>query len=168
MLDDILNNPHLLAGFGTTLFVLLVLIFCLLRMSKNYRARFDQLRQENRTLAKDLQKSGKQIVELRSIAVGLGQSFSEQQDVMRLLAERISELEQEDKDGRLYSRATKMVKLGADIDELIEECELPKAEAELMLSLQKKLAGHEKIPPLEQNPSERQVTSSKRSTKPSR
>lgn len=30
-----------------------------------------------------------------------------------------------------------MVQLGADINELIEECELPKAEAELMLSLQK-------------------------------
>ncbi|MDW1809124.1 DUF2802 domain-containing protein, partial [Vibrio sp. Vb2362] len=40
------------------------------------------------------------------------------------------------------------------INELIEECELPKAEAELMLSLQKKLAGKEKIPPLSGQPSD--------------
>ena len=45
-----------------------------------------------------------------------------------------------------------MVQLGADLNELIEECELPKAEAELMMSLQKKITGKEKIPPLESNP----------------
>ncbi len=70
------------------------------------------------------------------------------------LNERIRELEHADTDGRLYSRASKMVQLGADINELIEECELPKAEAELMLSLQKKLAGQEKIPPLSGQPSD--------------
>ena len=46
-----------------------------------------------------------------------------------------------------------MVQLGAGINELIEECELPKAEAELMMSLQNKLAGKEKIPSLRSNPS---------------
>jgi len=62
----------------------------------------------------------------------------------------------------MYSRASKMVKLGADIDELVEECELPKAEAELMLSLQKKLAGRESVPPLERHPRERGVQVKKR------
>ncbi|MFA0521331.1 DUF2802 domain-containing protein, partial [Vibrio sp. 10N.222.55.E8] len=49
--------------------------------------------------------------------------------------------------------ATKMVQLGAGINELIEECELPKAEAELMMSLQNKLTGKEKIPSLRSDPS---------------
>ena len=88
------------------------------------------------------------------MVVGLGQKVSEQQDVIQHLNERIRELEHADTDGRLYSRASKMVQLGADINELIEECELPKAEAELMLSLQKKLAGKEKIPPLSSQPSD--------------
>ncbi|MDW2334509.1 DUF2802 domain-containing protein, partial [Vibrio sp. 1069] len=90
----------------------------------------------------------------RSVVVGLGQKVTEQQDIIQHLNERIRELEHADTDGRLYSRATKMVQLGADINELIEECELPKAEAELMLSLQKKLAGKEKIPPLSSQPSD--------------
>lgn len=41
----------------------------------------------------------------------------------------------QDPDGRLYSRAARMVELGADIDEVMAECEIPKAEAELLISL---------------------------------
>lgn len=162
MLESLLNNTPLLIGGGVAISCVLFLLMLILRFRSYARVRLDKLHQENRTLAKDLQKANKQILELRSIAVGLGQSFSEQQDVMKLFAERISELEQEDRDGRLYSRASKMVKLGADIDELIEECELPKAEAELMLSLQKKLAGQESIPPLAQTPGARQAQTKRR------
>ena len=89
-----------------------------------------------------------------TLAHRIGQKVTEQQDIIQHLNERIRELEHADTDGRLYSRASKMVQLGADINELIEECELPKAEAELMLSLQKKLAGKEKIPPLSGQPSD--------------
>ncbi|MCE0494581.1 DUF2802 domain-containing protein [Vibrio salinus] len=159
MLDSLINNTPLLIGGGVVILCVFLFLLWLLRFRSHTRVKLEHLRQENRTLGKDLQKANKQILELRSISVGLGQSFSEQQDIVRLLAERISELEQEDRDGRLYSRASKMVKLGADIDELIEECELPKAEAELMLSLQKKLAGQEAIPPLEQAPSSGKGTS---------
>ncbi len=84
--------------------------------------------------------------------VGLGQKVSEQQDIIRHLNERLLELENTDADARLYTRASKMVQLGADLNELIQECELPKAEAELMMSLQNKLAGKESIPPLESHP----------------
>jgi len=86
----------------------------------------------------------------------------EQQDIIQHLNERITELEQVDNDGRLYSRASKMVKLGADINELIEECELPKAEAELMMSLQNKIAGKEKVPPLESSPESQKYRQPKR------
>ena len=38
-------------------------------------------------------------------------------------------------ENKLYSRAVKMVELGADLHEIMTECELPKAEAELLISL---------------------------------
>ena len=38
-------------------------------------------------------------------------------------------------DSRLYSRAARMVELGAGLDEVMAECEIPKAEAELLISL---------------------------------
>jgi uncharacterized membrane protein len=39
---------------------------------------------------------------------------------------------------KLYSRAQKMVLLGADVDELVVECDLPKAEAEILVALHNK------------------------------
>ncbi len=157
---DVLMSPPVIAG-GLLLVWLLFAIW-ILRVKRSQRLSNEQFRQQNRALDKELQKSTKQLLELRSVLVGLGQQISEQQDIIQHLNDRITELEQADGDGRLYSRASKMVQLGADIDELIQECELPKAEAELMLSLQKKLAGHEKIPPLSGRPENRRVTRTKK------
>ncbi len=139
---------------GGAAFVVLLLFIMLLRIRTGLQNKIDQQRTQARQAEKDLQKMNKQLLEVRSVVVGLGQKVTEQQDIIQHLNERIRELEHADTDGRLYSRASKMVQLGADINELIEECELPKAEAELMLSLQKKLAGKEKIPPLSGRPSE--------------
>ena len=137
--------------FGVAI-VFLVLLFLQLRVRAGLQKQIIQQRAQLRHAEKEAQKLNKQLLEVRSVVVGLGQKVTEQQDVIQHFNERIRELEHADTDGRLYSRASKMVQLGADINELIEECELPKAEAELMLSLQKKLAGKEKIPPLSSQP----------------
>lgn len=148
---------------GATALVLLLLGLVLLRLKQGQTRASEHQRQQTRHLDKELQKANKQLLEVRSVVVGLGQKVSEQQDIIQHLNERITELEQADSDGRLYSRASKMVQLGADINELIEECELPKAEAELMMSLQKKIAGQEKVPPLESSP-ERQRSAARKRT----
>lgn len=139
---------------GGVAFVVLVLLVLQLRIRSGLQRKIEQQRAQTRHTEKEVQKLSKQLLEVRSVVVGLGQKVTEQQDIIQHLNERIRELEHADTDGRLYSRASKMVQLGAGINELIEECELPKAEAELMLSLQKKLAGKEKIPPLSSRPSE--------------
>ncbi|MEX3073693.1 DUF2802 domain-containing protein [Vibrio alginolyticus] len=139
---------------GGVAFIVLLLFVFQLRIRSGLQKKIDHQRAQVRQADKDMQKLNKQLLEVRSVVVGLGQKVTEQQDIIQHLNERIRELEHADTDGRLYSRASKMVQLGADINELIEECELPKAEAELMLSLQKKLAGKEKIPPLSGRPSE--------------
>ncbi|SJN54702.1 DUF2802 domain-containing protein [Vibrio ruber] len=147
--DILLSFPVL---FGGAIFVVFLLILTLYRLRRLILTQSEMRRQESRTLDKSLQKANKQLVELRSVVVGLGQKISEQEQIILHQDERIKELEQQDSDARLYTRASKMVQLGADINELIEECELPKAEAELMLSLQKKLSGEEKVPPLGARP----------------
>jgi hypothetical protein len=131
----------------------------LLSLNRANRRLINALRQNHRTTEKELDKCNKQLLEVRSVLVGLGQRVTEQQELIQHLTERVSELENIDNDGRLYTRASKMVKLGAGLNELIEECELPKAEAELMMSLQNKIVGKEKVPPLQgQNiPRRRQV-----------
>jgi hypothetical protein len=53
--------------------------------------------------------------------------------------EQISEHQQKmqlfDPESKLYNRAMKMVQLGAGLEEIMLECELPRAEAELLLNL---------------------------------
>lgn len=43
-------------------------------------------------------------------------------------------IEQQPED-KLYSRALKLAQKGADLEEIVKECELPQAEAEMLLSL---------------------------------
>lgn len=154
-MGDFLNlTPPVLAGGG--LLVVLLLVFALISLHCAVICQADYFRQQTRHLDKELQKSAKQLLEVRSAAIGLGQRVTEQQEMITHLNERLKQLENVDTDARLYSRASKMAKLGADINELIEECELPKAEAELMLSLQKKLTGKEAVPPLSSDPDRKQ------------
>ncbi|HAS3567225.1 TPA: DUF2802 domain-containing protein [Vibrio cholerae] len=150
MVDLIWLTPPVIAG--GSVFVVLCIMLALWRLKRGQHRQSETLRQQIRNLDRELQKSNKQLLEVRSVMVGLGQKVSEQQDIIRHLNERLLELENTDADARLYTRASKMVQLGADLNELIQECELPKAEAELMMSLQNKLAGKESIPPLESYP----------------
>ncbi len=150
---------------GAVALVFLFVCLALFRLKRGQNRSAEHLRQQNRHLDKELQKANKQLLEVRSVVVGLGQKVSEQQDIIQHLNERITELEQADSDGRLYSRASKMVQLGADVNELIQECELPKAEAELMMSLQNKISGKEKVPPLETRPPQQKFAAKKRSAK---
>ncbi|EGR0657424.1 DUF2802 domain-containing protein [Vibrio cholerae] len=150
MVDLIWLTPPVIAG--GSVFVVLCIMLALWRLKLGQHRQSETLRQQIRNLDRELQKSNKQLLEVRSVMVGLGQKVSEQQDIIRHLNERLLELENTDADARLYTRASKMVQLGADLNELIQECELPKAEAELMMSLQNKLAGKESIPPLESHP----------------
>ncbi|WP_295895876.1 DUF2802 domain-containing protein [uncultured Vibrio sp.] len=147
--DFAVSTPMLM---GVISFIVVAVGLLAYRSSIRGKKQQELYRQQVRNLDKELQKSNKQLLEVRSVVVGLGQRVSEQQDIIKHLDERISELEHADSDGRLYTRASKMVQLGAGLHELIEECELPKAEAELMMSLQNKLTGKEKVPPLETSP----------------
>ena len=78
----------------------------------------------------------KQFNELRAGTMGMSQKLADMARHLEELSDRQGELAMQDPDSRLYSRASKMVELGADVNELMRECDLPKAEAELLLRLQ--------------------------------
>ena len=84
----------------------------------------------------DLQREHrKQLNELHTSTLGVGQKLGQLAKEIVSVEERQQEMVLQDPDGRLYSRAARMVELGADIDEVMAECEIPKAEAELLISL---------------------------------
>ncbi|ASF13657.1 DUF2802 domain-containing protein [Shewanella xiamenensis] len=88
----------------------------------------------------DRQREGfkREMQELRSGTIGMGRRVIELEKRLHQQSERIEESTQQDPQAKLYTRAMKMVALGAGVDELIKECELPKAEAELLIRLHRK------------------------------
>lgn len=86
-------------------------------------------------LLKARDSARKQLNELHSSTLGTGQKLSELEKGILAVAERQQELVLQDPDSRLYSRAARMVELGAGLNEVMAECEIPKAEAELLISL---------------------------------
>jgi len=52
--------------------------------------------------------------------------------------EIITQLQTDQGDDKFYTRAIKLAKKGADIDEIVTECELPYAEVEMLISVYQK------------------------------
>jgi uncharacterized protein HemX len=133
----------------TAMILVLVVFFILNRKNKQLVTELTLAQKQNKQLQDEQQKLNKQFVEFRTGSINLGQQVAELTQLSQHFDDRLNELENTDVDSRLYSRANKLVQLGAGINELMEECELPKAEAELMMSLQAKIAkGKGSIPPL--------------------
>ena len=80
----------------------------------------------------------KQFTEIHSGAVGIGKKLQILDAEVKKTQENQVNLVASAPENRLYTRATKMVELGASIEELMSECELPRAEAELLLNLHRK------------------------------
>lgn len=95
-------------------------------------------------LSQQIEKSSEQlqilrseITELRTGLLSVGKRVIKVEEQSQELMEQQAALKYEDPNAKMYSRAIKMIGLGADIDEVIRECELPKAEAALLFSLHK-------------------------------
>lgn len=80
--------------------------------------------------------------ELRAGVIGVGQRVLELQEQHQRIMQQVLALQEQqdaislsDPESKIYSRAMKMVELGADLEEIIRECELPRAEAELLYHL---------------------------------
>jgi hypothetical protein len=71
-------------------------------------------------------------------SIGMGKKIQQLDAVVKKTQENQLNLVAQAPENRLYTRAVKMVELGASIEELMVECELPRAEAELLLNLHKK------------------------------
>ena len=102
---------------------------------------FDAAQSQNQQLQAELE-------ELRSGLIGVGQRVLKMQERQQGLRQDLDELQQQqqvialsDPESKIYSRAVKMVELGADLEEIIRECELPRAEAELLFNLHRQPRG---------------------------
>ncbi|WP_333607832.1 DUF2802 domain-containing protein [Arsukibacterium sp.] len=123
------------------LFAVLLVLWLLKKLSQSQ----EQWTVLSRQLASSQQQSAlaqSETEEFRSGIIGVGQRVLTLEARLKQLQQEMQELQQQqqvialsDPESKMYSRAMKMVQLGAGLDEIMQECELPRAEAELLLSL---------------------------------
>ena len=123
--------------FGASILLVLVCLG-LIFVNNNKQAAATQAKQ------KQLQEAQQQLSILRSEVAEMRAGMLSIGKRVVAVEEKNKELEQlqdaqkyDDPNAKIYSRAVKMVELGADLEEIIRECELPRAEAELLMSLHK-------------------------------
>ena len=123
--------------FGASILLVLVCLG-LIFVNNNKQAAAIQAKQ------KQLQEAQQQLSILRSEVAEMRAGMLSIGKRVVAVEEKSKELEQlqdaqkyDDPNAKIYSRAVKMVELGADLEEIIRECELPRAEAELLMSRHK-------------------------------
>ncbi|KKO47002.1 hypothetical protein WG68_03490 [Arsukibacterium ikkense] len=134
--------------------IVVVLLFAVLysQLQRQRKASDSQLAVLNQQLElsqQQLSASQSETEELRAGIIGVGQrvltldqrvqqlehELQQLQGAYSELAEQQQAMSLTDPESKIYTRAMKMVQLGADLDEIMRECELPRAEAELLLNL---------------------------------
>jgi len=79
-----------------------------------------------------------QLLEEEQVSKHLELRIKSLQEKLQQQTEQLQMIQSQAPENRLYTRAQKMVALGADVEELMEACELPRAEAELIFAMHKK------------------------------
>ena len=138
---DYLSQPWLISLIAVSLCMAIGLCVAAIHIRRLYRVQH-AMELIVKELIKTRDSSKKKFGELQSVSLGTGQKLIELERKLVSLNEVQQEMSVQTPENKLYSRAVKMVELGAGIEEIMSECELPKAEAELLLSLHKHRSGH--------------------------
>ena len=138
---DYLSQPWLISLIAVSLCMAIGLAVAAIHIRRLYRVQH-AMELIVKELIKTRDSSKKKFGELQSVSLGTGQKLIELERKLVSLNEVQQEMSVQTPENKLYSRAVKMVELGAGIEEIMSECELPKAEAELLLSLHKHRSGH--------------------------
>jgi hypothetical protein len=122
-----------IAGLVFGLFSLLLIVMFKKRYASELGAQLQQFKDSSEQI--NILRS--EVSELRTGLLSIGKRVLEVEQQNQELIHQQAAQKYDDPDAKIYSRAVKMVELGADLDEVIRECELPRAEAELLFSLHK-------------------------------
>ena len=76
-----------------------------------------------------------QIAEMQTRSMVQGKHMRELADHCDQLENQLREVKNQDPSMRLYTRAAELVKSGASVEDVMQACDLPRAEAELLMSM---------------------------------
>jgi predicted PurR-regulated permease PerM len=136
----IMSFPLLLSL--TALFVSIVGVTLLIVLFKRFKTQLETLMSQSKSLS-DLSKKvhnlTEEIHEIRSGNYGVISRVKElvqQVDDLHLAQQNIVEnLVEQDSQSRFYSKGAKLISQGASLEDVMRECDMPAAEAELLFNL---------------------------------
>ena len=126
----------------TALFVSIVGVTLLFVLFKRFKTQLETLMSQSKSLS-DLSKKvhnlTEEIHEIRSGNYGVISRVKElvqQVDDLHLAQQNIVEnLVEQDSQSRFYSKGAKLISQGASLEDVMRECDMPAAEAELLFNL---------------------------------
>lgn len=128
----------------------LIIFFVLFKKCKVKFAVYESQCQAHELLVNNLQLTNDNLnVTVHEVSIQQEKSFNENAIISKQLEHRIkalqsqitsqqdiiSQLQTDQGDDKFYSRAIKLAKTGAGIEEIVAECELPYAEVEMLISV---------------------------------
>ena len=93
------------------------------------------LRKDNDRTHELTLKLGASLTEIREGLSDTAARLAEAEKDLQDIADRLNEVESQDPDAKMYSRAVKMAQHGAPLAEIIDECEIKEAEAQLIYKM---------------------------------
>lgn len=126
--------PGVCAGLFLLQIVVVVLVMSALR---RLRAQLEQQSRESQRLSEQLQVSKAEYGEARQALFAFDKRITTLEQRLLDLASRQQEIQVVEPESKLYSRAIKMIQLGATVEEVMKDCELPPAEANMLFNIHK-------------------------------
>ena len=117
---------------------LIIIIFWVKRQLDESHQRIIELTKRLADVEQQTNDNDDATYEVRTGAIGLGERVKEISASIDRLDMKFLELEQQDPANKVYHRAAQLVSQGVTIEELMQECDLPRAEAQLLFDLHKK------------------------------
>ena len=136
----IMSFPLLLSLIA--LIVSTVCLGFLILLFKRYNYQLESIESQNNSLSelgKKLNNLNEELHEIRSGNYGVISRFKElvqQVDKLQSAQQNLSEnLIEQDPQSRFYSKGAKLISQGASLEDVMRECDMPAAEAELLFNL---------------------------------
>jgi len=124
------------------LLLLLLVSFWLInklkRQNRQIQQELELLTQSSKELKQQQVLLQEAVHELRTGTLGVGNKVKELMGQLQQTQNKQIEMESSDPGNKLYTKAAKLVEQGYSIEDLMQECELPRAEAELLFNLHKR------------------------------
>ena len=126
----------LIIGFGLTLLcIVLAILWYMVSNVKQTKIQLSEANSVIRLALEKLEQLDDELHEIRSGNQALGKKVKELIVTINGLDDKQQLLADQDPQSRFYHKGAKLIAAGATLDEVMRECDLPRAEAELLFSL---------------------------------